>query len=153
MNGDGSFAAFDSLDASLVANDRNHDLDVFVRDVSAGTNILISARDSALASDSPNSSSVLYPRGVSADGRRIVFSSDGDNLISVDTNGCRDVFVRDLVPGTNILVSAATNGIAGDNLSYEGALSASGRFVAFTSSADNLVASDANKREDVFVRD
>jgi hypothetical protein len=153
MNGNGNFAAFESFDAGLVANDRNHDLDVFVRDVSAGTNILISARDSSLASDSPNSSSVFYPRGVSADGRRIVFSSDSDNLISVDTNGFRDVFVRDLASGTNILVSAATNGFPGDNLSYEGAFSANGRFVAFTSSADNLVASDANKREDVFVRD
>jgi len=153
LNDNGSFAAFESLDAGLVPNDRNHELDVFVRDVSASTNILISARDPALASDSPNSSSVLYPRGVSADGRRIVFTSDGDNLISADTNGFRDVFVRDLVSSTNILVSIATNGSPGDNLSYEGALSANGRFVAFTSSADNLVASDANKREDVFVRD
>lgn len=153
LNGDGNFAAYDSLDGGLVPNDRNHDVDVFVRDVAAGTNILISARDPALASDSPNSSSMLYPRGISADGPRIVFSSDADNLVSADTNGFRDVFVRDLVTGTNILVSVATNGSPGDNLSYEGALSASGRFVAFTSSADNLVASDSNKREDVFVRD
>jgi Tol biopolymer transport system component len=153
LNGNGNFAAFESLDAGLVPNDQNHDLDVFVRDVSSSSNILISARDSALASDTPNSSSVLYPRGISADGRRIVFSSDGDNLISADTNGFRDVFVRDLVSGTNILVSAATNGSPGDNLSYEGALSANGRFVAFTSSADDLAPSDSNKREDVFVRD
>jgi hypothetical protein len=153
LNDNGNFAAFESVDAGLVPNDRNHDLDVFVRDVSASTNNLISARDSVLASDTPNSSSVLYPRAMSADGRRIVFSSDGDNLISADTNGFRDVFVRELVSGTNILVSVATNGSPGDNLSYEGALSANGRFVAFTSSADNLVAGDANKREDVFVRD
>lgn len=153
LSDNADLAVFDSFDAGLVANDRNHDLDVFVRDVSAGTNILISSRESSLASESPNSSSVLYPRGVSADGRRIVFSSDGDNLIAADTNGFRDVFVRDLASGTNILVSAATNGFPGDNLSYEGALSANGRFVAFTSSADNLVPSDANKREDVFVRD
>jgi hypothetical protein len=153
MDENGDLIAFDSFDASFVANDLNHDIDVFVRDVSSSSNILISAHHPALVSDSPNGSSVLYSRGISADGRCFVFSSEGDNLVSGDTNGFRDVFARDRVSGTNILVSVATNGSPGGNLSYEGALSANGRFVVFTSSADNLVASDSNKREDVFVRD
>jgi hypothetical protein len=74
-------------------------------------------------------------------------------LIENDTNGFRDVFIRDRVSGTNILVSAATNGLPADGLSFEPVLSADGRFVAFTSSADNLVANDANHSTDVFVRD
>ena len=70
-----------------------------------------------------------------------------------DTNGYRDVFVRDLVAGTNILVSVNTNGIAGDGMSTDPAISGDGRYVAFSSSADNLVPGDTNKAQDVFVRD
>lgn len=153
LNDSGDSVAFESFDASLAANDRNHNLDLFVRDVFAASNILVSVPDASLPSTSPNGSSMIYPRGISADGRRIVFSSEADNLVEIDTNGFRDVFVRDLSNDANILASAATNGLPGDNLSYEGAMSANGRFVVFTSSADNLVAGDSNKREDVFVRD
>jgi hypothetical protein len=149
----GRFVALESPDASLVASDRNRDYDLFVRDVWGSTNELISARDSALGSVSPNNSSAWTGRGVAANGLRIAYSSDADNLIANDTNGFRDVFVRDLVSGTNILVSVATNGSPADNVSYEPALSIDGHFVAFTSSADNLVPGDSNNVEDVFVRD
>jgi hypothetical protein len=153
LNDTGGFVAFESLDASLVANDRNHDYDLFVRDVSNGTNELISPHHPALPSASANSSSLIYANGISADGQRIAFSSEADNLIDNDTNAFRDVFVRDLLAGTNILVSADTNGLPGDSISFEPALSANGRFVAFTSSADNLVPNDGNRSSDVFVRD
>jgi Tol biopolymer transport system component len=153
LSDNGGFVAFESLDASLVANDRNRDYDLFVRDISGSNNELISARDSALGSVSPNNSSLWSGRGVVANGLRIAFASDADNVIDNDTNGFRDVFVRDLLSGTNILVSVATNGLPGDNISYEPSISLDGRFVAFTSSADNLVPGDSNKREDVFLRD
>jgi Tol biopolymer transport system component len=90
---------------------------------------------------------------VSADGRYIAFASDARNLTPNDTNGCPDIFVRDLLLSTNVLVNAGTNGVAADGSSSEPAISRDGRFVAFTSSADNLVAGDANRVSDVFVRD
>jgi Tol biopolymer transport system component len=153
LSDNGVFVAFESLDASLIQNDRNRDYDLLVRDALGSSNELISARDSALGSVSPNNSSLWSGRGVAGNGLRIAFASDADNLIDNDTNGFRDVFVRDLLSGTNLLVSVATNGLPGDNLSYEPAVSIDGRFVAFTSSADNLAPGDSNKREDVFVRD
>jgi hypothetical protein len=153
LNDVGGFVAFESLDANLVANDRNHDYDLFIHDVSNVTNELISARNTALPSASPNGASIIYPHAISADGERIAFSSEADNLIDNDTNAFRDVFVRYLLSGTNILVSVGTNGLPADNLSFEPALSANGRYVAFTSSADNLVPNDANRSSDVFVRD
>jgi hypothetical protein len=61
--------------------------------------------------------------------------------------------VRALVPGTNALVSVNTNGVSGDYLSTDPAISGDGRYVAFTSSADDLVPGDANDAQDVFVRD
>ena len=154
LSGDGRFVAFECFDGSLVADDRNHAYDVFVRDLVAGTTELISTRDAALPWSSPNGESLLSVFSVSTNGGYIASASDADNLVPNDTNGCRDVFVRDLLNGTNLLVSAATNGdVSGDGPSFDSAISGDGRYVAFTSSADNLAAGDTNKATDVFVRD
>ena len=153
MSADGRFVVFECGDGNLAPNDRNHDSDVFLRDVTAGTTELISARDATLASLSPNGASLLSPCSVSADGRYIAFASEADNLGANDTNGCRDVFVRDPATGTNLLVSVGTNGFSGNGPSTDPAISADGRYVAFASTAANLVAGDSNKAQDVFVRD
>ena len=153
MTPDGRFVTFESPDAGLVADDRNHGSDVFVRDVVAGTTELISARDPALPALTPNGSSRPSALSLSANGRYLAFASEADNLVVGDTNGCRDVFVRDLLLGTNVLVSVATNGGLADGVSGDPAISADGRYVAFTSAADNLVAGDTNNSQDVFMRD
>jgi Tol biopolymer transport system component len=153
ISADGRFVAFEYPDAGLVLNDRNRDYDLFVRDLVAGTTELISARDAALPSVTPNGSSQLSAYSLSTDGSSAAFASDADNLVPGDTNGLRDVFVRSLLFGTNALVSVATNGLGADGMSTEPAISGDGRYVAFTSVADNLVAGDANQARDVFVRD
>lgn len=153
LSADGNFAAFESADGGLIANDGNRNLDVFVRDVVAGTNELVSTRHSSLASISPNGPSLLPAFASSADGRFIAFASEADNLVAGDTNGFRDVFVRDLASNSVVLVSSDPDGIAGNSLSTEPAISGNGRYVTFTSTATNLVAGDTNKLTDVFVRD
>jgi Tol biopolymer transport system component len=154
LSADGSIVAFECLDAGLVPNDRNHDYDVFARDAMAGATELISVRDPALPSRTPSGPSLLSALSLSTDGRYVAFASEADNLVPNDTNGCRDVFVRDLLNGTNFLISVATNGNrSGDRPSMDSAISGDGRYVAFTSSADNLVARDNNNAQDVFVRD
>jgi Tol biopolymer transport system component len=150
---DGRYAAFEGFNTDLVPNERNHAYNVFVRDLAAGTNELISVHHAALPSLSANGSSVLSAGSVSADGALVAFSSDADNLVPGDTNGYRDVFVHDLLAGTNCLVSVGTNGVAADGPSVDATLSSDGRYVVFTSSADNLVTGDTNKATDVFVRD
>jgi Tol biopolymer transport system component len=55
--------------------------------------------------------------------------------------------------GTTERVSLGPNGIQGNDVSRDAALSADGRFVAFVSDADNLVPGDTNGTYDVFVRD
>jgi Tol biopolymer transport system component len=153
MSADGRFVGFASFDGNLVPNDRNRADDVFVRDLAAGVTELISAHDTTLPSLSPNGSSLFSTLSVSTDGRFLAFASDADNLVPTDTNGCRDVFLRDLVLGTNILVSLGADGSAADALSTDPAISADGRYVAFASGADNLVTGDGNKALDVFVCD
>ncbi|HOX57811.1 MAG TPA: hypothetical protein P5205_06300 [Candidatus Paceibacterota bacterium] len=153
LSADGRFVAFECGDGNLVANDRNQDTDVFVRDLSTGGVELISARDASLPSLTANGPSQLSTRCASADGRYIVFASEADNLVPGDTNGFRDIFVRDLVEATNLLVSVGTNGMGANGLSYGPAISGNGRYVAFTSHATNLVVGDNNRASDVFVRD
>jgi Tol biopolymer transport system component len=90
---------------------------------------------------------------ISTNGRFIAFASSAANLTPNDTNGNQDIFVRDLLTGTNILVSADTNGVSGNGYSLEPSISGDGRYVAFVSWATNLVAGDANQVRDVFLRD
>lgn len=70
-----------------------------------------------------------------------------------DTNREDDVFVRDRLAGVTERVSVAWNSRQGNDLSFDPAISANGRYVAFTSLASNLVPGDTNKVVDVFVHD
>ena len=90
---------------------------------------------------------------ISADGRYAAFYSDAANLVSGDANGARDVFIQDRQTGETTRVSVGSAGAEANDDSFEPAISTDGRFVAFSSSATNLVAGDSNDVNDVFVRD
>jgi hypothetical protein len=64
-----------------------------------------------------------------------------------------DVFVHDRQNGTTERVSVGSTGTLGDSHSWEPAINADGRYVAFSSTASNLVLDDTNASSDVFVRD
>ncbi len=153
LSANGRFVAFECNDGNLVPNDSNGGLDVFVRDLVTGAIELVSARHSSLASLTPNGPSLLPAGCLSTVGDWVVFASEAANLAANDTNGSRDIFVRDRANGTNILVSAATNGFSGSSFSFEPAISTDGRYVAFASHSYDLVAGDTNRAADVFVRD
>jgi len=154
LSADGSSLAFECPDGNLVPGDNNRDNDVFVRDLALNSTSMISTHDPARPSLTPNGYSVLFSSCVSTNGRYVAFASEANNLVANDTNGYRDVFVRDLLAGTNILVSADTNGFAaGAGISTEPAISGNGRYVAFSSMATNIAAGDTNNAQDVFRRD
>lgn len=171
---DGRFIAFDCTDSDIVVGDHNGGCDAFLQDLIANTTELTSVRMPNLpditaagsSGSSPGSflhsgSWGLLPRqkgipamGVSDNGRYLAFASDAPDLAAGDTNRVRDIFVRDLQLGTNILVSADTNGLApAKGFSTLPAISADGRYVVFCSTASSLVAGDTNRYQDVFVRD
>ena len=58
-----------------------------------------------------------------------------------------------VTPGDTTRVSLDSTGNEGNDSSDVPSISADGRYVAFVSSADNLVPGDTNSRADVFVRD
>ncbi|MCC2670577.1 MAG: hypothetical protein K0Q72_3048, partial [Armatimonadetes bacterium] len=91
---------------------------------------------------------------VSANGRYVAFLSYHTGLVSGDTNGITDVFVRDRQQGQGERANVATDGTQADGRdSYSSAISADGRFVAFSSDATNLVAGVQVRGTNVYVRD
>jgi Tol biopolymer transport system component len=94
-----------------------------------------------------------YEPAVSADGRYVAFQSYASNLVDGDTSGYRDVFVHDRQTGATERVSVSTGGAQADGDSRLDAMSADGRFVAFSSYATNLVDGDTNSMRDTFVHD
>jgi Tol biopolymer transport system component len=154
LSDDGRLVFFDSPDDHLVSNDANRCYDVFVCDLARNSVDLVSIAPSEITLQTANGSSTAGTACFSKDGRFLVFESEADNLVANDTNGCRDVFVRDLATGSNILVSVDAFGISsGNGVSYQASISGDGRYVLFTSSATNLVSGDTNNSPDIFVRD
>lgn len=150
ISADGRFVVFDSAATNLVAGDTNGIADVFVHDRTAGTTHRVSVSGAGRQGD--RSSSTASTTSISADGRFIAFDSAAAHLVPADTNNRSDVFVRDRRAGTTSLVSRSSNGAQGDDSSGEPAISANGRYVAFTSLA-RLVAGQTGGQDNVFVRD
>lgn len=148
---DGRYVVFESDAADLVPDDDNDASDVFVRDMVAGTTRLVSGNH--LATGSGNGAS--YDAVITPDGRYVAFASDASDLVAQDANNFPDIFRHDLQTGMTTLVSVgARKGNANlQNLSVAPAITPDGRFVAFTSTASNLVAGTAQTVQEVYVRD
>ena len=93
MTADGRYVAFASFATNLVPGDTNGFTDVFVRNRSIGTTERLSL-SSGWAQGNDDSSRFDGP-SISADGRFVAFTSFARNLVSGDTNGWEDVFIRD----------------------------------------------------------
>jgi len=90
---------------------------------------------------------------ISRDGDVVAFDSTATNLaLRPDTNGVRDVFVRNLRTGATRRVSLSSREHEANGPSQIVAISADGTRVLFDSRASNLVAGDTNGQRDVFVR-
>ncbi len=147
----GYVVAFDSLASNLVSNDTNNAWDVFARDLYNGTTSRVSVARSGLVTTQANDSS--FNPSVSLDGSYIAYESYATNLVSGDTNGARDIFITYVQMGLTDRVSVSTLGAEANDSSTAPSISADGRYVAFASSAGNLVNGDTNSRDDIFVRD
>lgn len=145
---DGRYVVFASAASNLVSGDTNAITDVFLRDISAGTTTRLSVSSAGAEGNNLSSS----PQ-ISGDGRYVVFNSIASNLVTGDTNGTGDVFLRDTQNGTTTLISQATDGTQSNGVSLNQQISGDGRFVVFQSTASNLVSGDTNGVTDIFVRD
>lgn len=151
FSADGQFLVFTSHANNLVTNDSNEIwLDVFVRTLPDGPTVLVSVSRDGFGGGDGNS----FNPSISSNGQFIAFESAAGNLAANDTNGVNDVFVRDMIAGTTTLISVSTNSASsGDRASRFPVFTPDGRWLAFESTASNLVADDTNSLKDIFVRD
>jgi Tol biopolymer transport system component len=148
VSSDGRQVVFESSASNLVPGDTNGVPDIFVRDRVAGTTTRASVDSSGNQANGSN-----FSPSISRDGRAVVFTSRANNLDPNDGDGQTDVYLHDLVTGATTLVSVDSAGAKADLDSFDPVVSGDGRFVAFSSYADNLAANDVNNALDVFVRD
>ncbi|MEG5237208.1 hypothetical protein QUB77_23620, partial [Microcoleus sp. AT9b-C3] len=131
-----------------MTGDTNGTSDIFLRDTLNNTTTRLSLDSAAAEGDSES-----YQPSISADGRYVVFGSYASNLVTGDTNGTDDIFLRDTLMNTTTRLSLDPAAAEANSDSYEPSISADGRYVVFASDASNLVTGDTNGTEDIFLRD
>ncbi|MGP4087376.1 S8 family serine peptidase [Streptomyces sp. KR55] len=148
LSPDGRYVGFNSGATNLVPGDTNRQTDAFVHDRVTGATERLS-----VASDGTQANGLSSAPSLSADGRYAVFNSDADNLVPGDTNNATDVFLHDRQTGATVRVSQAQDGAPAKGNSREQSISDDGRYVAFQSTAGNIVPGDTDGMIDVFVHD
>jgi len=148
LSTDGRFVAFYGGASNLVSGDTNNNDDVFIHDRATGVTELVSVDSAGVQGNAWSG----FP-SISADGRFVAFLSGSSNLVAGDTNSADDVFVHDRSSGFTERVSVDSSGAEANAECGDPSISADGRFVAFWSGADNLVANDQNRTGDAFVHD
>ena len=147
VSANGRYVVFVSYASNLVAHDANgEDPDVFVRDRVNRTTELVTISSQGVQSNGINDEPAL-----SSDGRYVVFVSTASNLTADPVAGGFHVYLRDRVAHTTELESPRASGAQGNEAWPS--VSDDGRYVAFGSSASDLVRHDTNRATDIFVRD
>jgi hypothetical protein len=147
ISGDGNFVVFESQATNLLSGSHLAG-QIYLRDRSAGTTEIVSV-DRFGGDGTPGS----YNASVSEDGRYVAFSSLAYKLVTGDTNGKVDIFLRDRAAGTTQRISFGISGKQANEDSGNPMISSDGQAVAFASGASNLVANDTNSDVDAFVFD
>lgn len=145
ISSDGRYVAFVSNAINLGAQTRVKQ--VWVRDRMTGQLRLVSRTPFGNPADQDCQAAVI-----NSTGRYVVFTSAAGNL-GADFAGLLHVYLYDLDTGAMEVIDRSSGGQPGDGQASAVAINADGRYVAFSSTAANLVPGDANSSEDVFLRD
>ena len=153
ISGDGTRVSFGSF-ATNLGSDTDLTVDTFVRDLVANTTTLVSRATGASGAKGNGSSDMS---ALSEDGRYVAFQSAASNLSPDDTDTLIDVFLRDTVSNTTVLVSRASGAAGAKSTENSGSLvdrsiTADGSRVSFYTRAA-LVPDDLDGNADIYVRD
>ncbi|GAA2613469.1 PD40 domain-containing protein [Dactylosporangium fulvum] len=133
ISADGAAVVFMSRGTRLAGTPTGGEFNVYLRDLRRSRTVLVSA-----GLDGAPADGVSYGPAVDASHRYVAFASLATNLVPGDANHAGDVFLRDLVLGTTVLVSNADGDVQGNDLAVGATISADGRYVGFASHATNL---------------
>lgn len=160
ISADGRYVVWESTATNLVTSPvvtpgHSH---IYRRDRTTGTTVLVSESTAGVVGNGDSLQATI-----SGDGQYVAFASDATNLVANDTNGYRDIFLRDVTNGTTTPVSVGSGGVPANGASHSPSINrntgvsvgiaADGRYIAYDSLATNLVVNDTNDVSDVFVYD
>ena len=149
ISGNGRYVAFKSFANNLVGGDTNGFSDIFVRDRELGDTVRVSVSTNGEQGNGENG----WFNSVSSNGRYVVYSSSSSTLVDEDNNELEDIFVHDLQSGKTERVTMGSDGTEPNGYSYAPFISADGKYITYTSLADNLVMGDENEYRDVFINE
>jgi hypothetical protein len=135
ITADGRYTAFASDAFNLVSGDTNAARDIFLFD---NQNALV--RRLNLSQQGAQANANSNNPALAGNGRYVAFSSAATNLIVGDVNGFEDIFIVDTLTGAISLQSVSAAGVQANGSSFRPAVSHTGRYLVFESSATNLVA-------------
>lgn len=148
LSADGHLVVFSSAADNLVPHDTNRGTDAFLHDLLTGQTRRVSVSSSGMQGYYYSENPVI-----SSDGRFVAFTSYSSNLVNGDNNNSNDVFLHDLLTGQTSRVSVSSTGAEAQLWSANPVITPDGRYIAFESEANNLVAGDLNAVTDCFVHD
>lgn len=149
ISGDGRYVVYNTYATNLIADDKSSSADVLIWDRQTRSTIKVSK-----AFDGGPSFGSSFGGSISDDGRYVAYASHAENIVSGDSNGSDDVFVWDRQTGIATKVSRAFDGGGIDGGAGSPAISADGRYIAYTSAASNIVDdNDTSHAPNVFVWD
>ena len=139
ISGDGNWVAFVSNSTALTTNPSGYN-QVYRKNLATGVVDLVSANTAGAVSTGNSANPAI-----SKDGRYVAFDTDAADVVSGDTNGYRDAFIRDfgVTPAATTLVSTPATGGSNAGDSYRPSISADGNRISFESKA-SLNPDDAN---------
>lgn len=154
VSGDGNLIAFTSTASNISTTPKGEsNNNVFLRDMVLNTSIMISVDPKSKKGGGGSKASIAY------DGKRIAFYSHTSTLVSNDKNGFWDIFLWEKNTPQLRRISLTADGKE-RNQGEESAnriivpsISGNGRFIAFTTTASNMMPSDDKNFQDVFIYD
>lgn len=149
ISSNGRFVAFSSSSSNLTGDPDPGPGQIFIRDVQSSTTTLVSQATGVGVAVGNGASSAST---ISADGQFVAFTSSSSNLTGDPSSASFQIFLRDTVGHGTSLVSKDNSSppVSGNGSSDEPAVSANGRFVAFSSISTNLGAAGFNQQ--IYVR-
>jgi flagellin-like hook-associated protein FlgL len=144
VSGDGRYVTFFSTATNLISGVSGSQ--VYVKDMQSGILQLASQNSSGVQGNGTSDRPVI-----SDDGRYVVFESSSSNLVT-GTSGTQ-TFVKDMVTGQVRVASSNAQGVYDNGGPFQASLNATGRYVAFSSSGDNLLSGLSGSFAQIFLKD
>ncbi len=147
ISADGRYVVFQCT-GQLLLEDSNGTTDIYLKDMQTGALSRVSMNAAGGEAHGASTRAVITD-----DNRYVLFESAATDLVSGDTNGRIDLFLKDLQTGAIARVSTDSNGNQANGDSGSAAISADGRYIVFQSSADNLADDAGALLDSIYAKD